>query len=120
MRIFNADNIELTSPDLSRGYLKDDRIFVKHHPAVEHVEERWHYEVVTEYPNGGKDVKKVVDVVGTEAMDAWDEYEDILRYVEYTDDELQVIKRDESIPTFEDRLKIIETIIHELVARDKQ
>ena len=54
MRIFDINNIELTNPDLSRGYFKKDKVFVKHHEAVEPVEEQWHYEIVAEYPNGGK------------------------------------------------------------------
>lgn len=110
MRIFDINNIELTNPDLSRGYLKEDRIFVKHHEAVEPVEEQWHYEVIVEYPNGGKDIKKVIDVVGVKAQEAWDEYEDIYRYVEYTEDELT---EEPSIPTISQRLDKIEKALLE-------
>lgn len=46
MRIFDINNIELTNPDLSRSYFKKDKVFVKHHEAVEPVEEQWHYEIV--------------------------------------------------------------------------
>ena len=46
MRIFDINNIELTNPDLSRGYFKKDKVFVKHYEAVEPVEEQWHYEIV--------------------------------------------------------------------------
>ena len=91
MRILSIENIELTNPDLSCGYLKNDRIFVKHHKAVEHVDEQWHYEVVATYPNGGQDVRKIIDVPGAKAVEAWDEYEDIQRYIEYTEEELAQI-----------------------------
>lgn len=81
MRIFDKNNVEIVSPDLSVGYLEQEEIFVKHHEATEAVEEQWHYETVAEYPNGGKDVVKVIDVPGVEAKEAWDEYETILRYI---------------------------------------
>lgn len=110
MRIFDINNIELTNPDLSRGYLKEDRIFVKHHEAVEPVEEQWHYEVIAEYPNGGKDIKKVIDVAGVEAQEAWDEYEDIHRYIEYTEDELA---EESSVLTINQRLDEIEKALLE-------
>jgi hypothetical protein len=92
MRILNENNVEIESPDLNLGYLKNDRIFVKHHDHVATVEEKGHYETVRTYPNGGKDVEWVVDVPGVEACDAWDEYETILRYILYTEDELAAME----------------------------
>lgn len=109
MRIFDINNIELKNPDLSRGYLKEDRIFVKHHEAVEPVEEQWHYEIVAEYPNGGKDIRKVIDVVGVKAQDAWDEYENIRRYIEYAEDELH--KNDDRLTMGQRLDKIEETLL---------
>ena len=88
MRILDFYNNEVENPDLELGYLQDSHIHVAHHPAIEAVEEQGHYEVIAEYPNGGKDVKWVVDVEGVEAVEAWDEYEDILRYVLYSEEEL--------------------------------
>lgn len=88
MRILDENGIEIESPDLEKGYLKEESLFIMHHEAVEAVEEVWHYETVAEYPNGGKDVAKVIDVQGVEAQEAWDEYEDILRYILYTEEEL--------------------------------
>ena len=99
MRILDANNNEITSPDLSLGVLVEESIFIAHHEAIEPVEEQWHYEVVAEYDNGGKDVRKVVDVPGVEARDAWDEYETIQRYVPYTDEELAKIEEDKNVPS---------------------
>ena len=56
--------------------------------AVEAVAGKGHYKTVKEYPNGGKDVAWVVDVPSVEARQAWDEYEEILRFVPYTADQL--------------------------------
>lgn len=92
MRIFDENDIELKEYDHSLGYLKEDERFVKHHEAIEGVEEVWHYEVVAEYPNGGKDVEKVVDVPAVEPKEAWDEYETIHRFVKFTEKELSEIK----------------------------
>lgn len=88
MKIIDKDGNELKSADRSKGRLVKEKRFVAHHEAVEAVQEKWHYEVVAEYPNGGKDVKKVIDVPGVEAAEAWDEYENVMRFVEYTEEEL--------------------------------
>ena len=90
MRILNQNDIELTEEqiNLELGYLKPESIISIHHEAIEEVKEVGHYEVIAEYPNGGKDVAWVIDVPGVEAKEAWDEYEDIQRYVLYTEEEL--------------------------------
>ena len=90
MRILDENNIELTEDqiNLELGYLRPESIISIHHEAVEEVKEVGHYEVIAEYPNGGKDVIWVIDVPGIEAKEAWDEYEDIQRYVLYTEEEL--------------------------------
>ena len=90
MRILNQNDIELTEEEvnLEIGYLKPESIVSIHHDATEAVEEVGHYEDVVQYPNGGKDVKWVIDVPGVEAKEAWDEYEDIQRYVLYTEEQL--------------------------------
>ena len=90
MRILDELNNELNANELdfSKGYLKEEQIFIKHHNAVSEVEEQGHYETIREYPNGGKDVAWIIDVPGIEAKEAWDEYEDIQRYVLYTEEEL--------------------------------
>ena len=91
MRILDLGGMELENPDLSLGYLREEKILIAHHDAVEAVQEQWHYETIAEYPNGGKDMKKVVDVPGVEAKDAWDEYETVQRYIPYTDEELEAM-----------------------------
>jgi hypothetical protein len=90
MRIFDLDGNELQEEhiDYEKGYLKEDSLFVAHHEAIEAVEEKGHWKTVAEYPNGGKDVEWIIDVPGVEAAEAWDEYEDILRYIPYTEEEL--------------------------------
>lgn len=84
MRTIDQDGREIVAPDLEAGHLVPERILVAHHDAIEAVEEVSHYEVITEYEGGGKDVQRVVDIPGIAARDAWDEYEDVYRYVPYT------------------------------------
>ena len=84
MRTIDQDGREIVAPDLEAGHLVPERILVAHHDAIEAVEEVSHYEVIAEYEGGGKDVQRVIDVPGTAARDAWDEYEDVYRYVPYT------------------------------------
>ena len=90
MRILDENNIELIEEEvnLELGYLRPESIISIHHEAIEETKEIGHYEVIAEYPNGGKDVVWIIDVPGTEAKKAWDEYEDIQRYVLYTEEEL--------------------------------
>ena len=102
MRILDLGGMELENPDLSLGYLREEKILIAHHDAVEAVQEQWHYETIAEYPSGGKDVKRVVDVPGVEAKDAWDEYETIQRYVPYTEEELAAMEEARNKPTQQD------------------
>lgn len=89
MRIIDEDGNELSSVDFTDGYYVTDQIIIAHHPAQEYIPEQWHYEVIAEYPNGGKDVEKVIDVPGQQAREAWDEIEDILRWHWYTAEEIE-------------------------------
>lgn len=88
MRILDENNNVLETVDESKGYLKRDSLFLCHHKAVEEVAPQGHYETVKEYPNGGKEVAWIIDTPGVEAKEAWDEYEDILRFIPYTAYEL--------------------------------
>lgn len=100
MRIFNDNKTaELTNPDLSKGYLKQDKLFIAHHEAQEEIQQQSHYEVIAEYPNGGKDLKEVIDVEYRPAKEAWDEYEDILVYILYTQEQLNENLSRKYIPT---------------------
>ena len=108
MKIYDENNVELVSPDLSLGYLVDDRIFIAHHEAVQAVAEEGHWETIAEYPNGGKDVAWIVDIPEVEVKEAWDEYEDILRFVRYTAEELAHIEEEKNRPTHEQRITDLE------------
>lgn len=114
MRILDVNGNEVQNPDLDLGYLKNDRIFVAHHDAIEAVKEEYHYETVKEYPNGGRDVKKVIDVEAVEAKEAWDEYEDIQRYTLYTDEEYQELHKNDNQPTQDQRIATLEATVSEL------
>ena len=94
MRVFNEDKTqELKEYDLNKGHLKLDKLFIRHHEAVEEIKEQWHYETIAEYPNGGKDVSKVIDVPYQAPQEAFDEYEDIYVYIPYTYEELEELNR---------------------------
>ena len=92
MKIIDEQGVELTTAsDLSLGWLEDTTQTI-HHDAVEGVAEQFHYETIAEYPNGGKDVQKVVDVPGVEARDAYDETVEVQVYHPYTAEELTAQK----------------------------
>jgi len=87
MKIIDETGAVVENPDLTLGYLTGSTEEVTH-PAVEGVEEQWHWETVTEYPNGGKDVQKVVDLPGVPAREEWVEQVPIQKYIRYTAEEL--------------------------------
>lgn len=87
MKIIDENSAAIENPDLTLGYLVGGTEPVEH-PAVEGVEEVSHYETVTEYPGGGRDVRKVIDVPGVPAQAAWTEQVPVQRYIRYTAEEL--------------------------------
>lgn len=87
MKIIDENGAALENPDLTLGWLRDETEAVEH-PAQEGVPELSHYETVAEYPNGGKDVRKIIDREGVPARDAWTEQVPIQRYIRYTAEEL--------------------------------
>ena len=87
MKIIDETGAVVENPDLTLGYLTDDTQPLEH-PAQEAVAEVAHYETVAEYPSGGRDVQRVVDVPGVPAKPAWTEQLPIKRYIRYTAEEL--------------------------------
>lgn len=79
---------ELKNVDLEKGHLEPARRLVAHHEALER---QYHYEVMDgtvtdDCPEGLR--REVEDVA---AHEPWDEYEDVQRYVPYTEAELAKI-----------------------------
>ena len=107
MKILDQQGNEILNPDLTKGHLELDKLTI-HHDAVTAVAEQSHIEVIKEYENGGKDVEKVVDVPGVLGCDAYDEYEDIQRYILYTADELAEIEKQKNTPTLLERISALE------------
>lgn len=107
MKIIDENGAAIETPDLMLGYLVDDTEPVEH-PAVEGVEEVSHYETVTEYPNGGKDVQKIVDRPGVPAQEEWVEQVPIQKYIRYTAEELAA--QEEARKKQEAREKLPETV----------
>ena len=87
MKILDETGAVIENPDLTLGYLADDTEPLEH-PAQEAVAEVAHYETVAEYPSGGRDVRRVVDVPGVPARPAWTEQLPFKRYIRYTAEEL--------------------------------
>ena len=88
MKIYDAalEN-ELQNPDLTHGKLESARRVTVHHDAVPaSVRREVMADTITaDCPNGLR------QEITTPAQDAWNEYEEVQRYVMYTDDELAEI-----------------------------
>ena len=122
MKIIDEHGTPIENPDLSLGWLEDKSQTI-HHDTVAAVEEVSHYETIAEYPNGGKDVQKVVDVPGVEAKDAWDEEEQVQVYHLYTAEELaaqakarEKAEQQAKLPTTDERLAALEAAMLDLLA----
>ena len=116
--IDDKTGLEIQNPDLTQGRLRSETEAVQH-PAQEGVPELSHYETVAEYPNGGKDVRKVIDREGVPPQDAWTEQVPIQRYIRYTAEELAARKEAEQaaqLPTTEERLAALEAAMLDLLA----
>ena len=76
---------------MEKGYYKEVERTV-HHEATPAVPAQYHIEVIKTYPNGGKDVKKIIDVEGVPAKPAWNEIVKEQVYVLYTQQELDQMR----------------------------
>lgn len=89
MKIYDETKTEiLENVDLEKGYLVDDKIIIKTIPAQEEVQEQFHYEY-KEYPNGGKDRIKVIDVAYKPTKSETYEYEGIKVYKQFTEEQFK-------------------------------
>lgn len=89
MKIIDENGVVLTDePNLDLGYLVFETEIV-HHDAVAAIPAKWHREPMGEpYPNGGQDMRRVIDEPAVAAQPAWDEEVEIQRYIRYTAEEL--------------------------------
>lgn len=91
MKIYNETKTEIIeNPDLENGYLKFDEI-VTVIPEQKAVEEQWHYEY-KDYPGGGRERFKVIDVQGVEYVAEHEEREEIRVYIPYTEEDFARMK----------------------------
>ena len=120
MRVVDKDDKTLDADklDLTKGYLVDDKIFVKHHEAQEEIAEVSHYKTVKIYSNGGKDIQKIIDIPHQEAKDAYDEYEYVQRYIAYTRTELDARHKSDAVEVVKDNLNSqISSVMQYLIAK---
>lgn len=95
MRILDENDKEVTDPDLSLGHLDPDKVFVQHHEEIPEKMPVTKVDTDNPYyvgPNGGKLVNTIIVSEYQPRVPAYDEYEDILRYVLYTEEELAEIE----------------------------
>ena len=118
MKIIDETGAVVENPDLTLGYLTDDTQPLEH-PAQEAVAEVAHYETVAEYPSGGRDVQRVVDVPGVPARPAWTEQLPIKRYIRYTAEELaaqkEARKKAEAREKLPERVDALETANDDII-----
>ena len=118
MKIIDETGAIMETPDLTLGYLTDDTQPLEH-PAQEAVAEVAHYETVAEYPSGGRDVQRVVDVPGVPARPAWTEQLPIKRYIRYTAEELaaqeEARKKAEAREKLPERVDALETANDDII-----
>ena len=92
MKILNEQNEEVQDPDLELGHLEPEKLLIQHHDAVEYVAPVYGERKVAEYDNGGILNETYLISPEVPAQAAWDEYEDIQKYILYTEEELAEIQ----------------------------
>lgn len=105
-RVEDGDFIDIPDSlicDLSKGKLVSDTL-IEHIPEQQEIQEQWHYRTIKEYENGGKDVEKVIDVVGQPYIAEHDEVENILIYKPYSQQEIKAIKNNNRIVELKQQL----------------
>ena len=74
---------------------------------------------MTEYPNGGKDVQKIVDRPGVQAQEEWVEKVPIQKYIRYTAEELaaqeEARKKAEAREKLPERVDALETASDDII-----
>lgn len=121
MRVFNQDKTqELTAYDLQKGKLADDTI-TRIIPAVQGQEEVGRYETIAEYPNGGKDVKWVVDQPYIAPQTEREEVEQIQIYIPFTAEQQAEYDRARYENSVESKIRAKYTLSQELaILRQKE
>lgn len=102
MIFYNSDKTKKLKEediDLSKGYIIESEEII-HHEGVPGVKEKGHYETIAEYKNEmgevyGSDVEWIVDEPAIPEIYAYDEIVPIAIYIEYTDEQLLEMKKDE-------------------------
>ena len=132
MKIYDTQWNVIENPDLEKGYLEEIQRLITHRYIISQ-KEIGHFEVVKEYPNGGKDVAWVIDTPEEGKWVTYDEnnneiecnniipddapheqdindYEIVYSYILYTEEELAQIAEEEARalePTVEDMLNVL-------------
>lgn len=97
MRIFDSTKtIELTEYDLTQGYLQKDTLEIIVEEQLP-LEEQSYYIIVNEYPNGGQEVKKIIQTEALPYIPAHIQTEEIQVYIPYTEAELIIMQTNTEI-----------------------
>ena len=119
MKVYNREKTEvLETYDLTKGFLKTDKILKVHHEAVSVVPavtvaskieairtnggkvievDGIHYEVVKEFSNGGRTLEEIEETPSVPKQEAYDEYEDIMVYIPYTEQEIKAQEKTKKV-----------------------
>ena len=107
MEIYNEAMERIYDAEEALGWIERSTR-TQHYPAIEAVKEVSHLEVAHVYPNGGRDMRRVIDVPAVEGREAYDEIVAIGIYHPYTEEELAAIEAEKSKPTQEQRIAELE------------
>ena len=100
MKIYNEDKtkeLNREDLDLNKGYLVKEKEIIHHHKEIK-ISGQGHYELLAEYPNGGKDVPE------REEKPAYDEEVEYQRYIAYTNEQLLTNEYKEEIEDYKQKL----------------
>lgn len=119
MKIYNQEKtMQIAFPDLDKGYLVDGKVQIGQSTGVIEVKEQGHFIVDKEYPNGGKDVKWIVDVPYVAPKPSEPIFEDIKVYIPYSLEELRAKKEQRFCEQYQSEISELDIALEYLRATD--
>lgn len=112
------NEIEEKSVDLEKGHLIHRKHLIAHHPAIEASEAITHKDYIEFIVSGGIEIIDVIDKEAIERKDAYDEYEDCLQYISYTERELAEIEYKKLLQYLSDTDYVVFKVVEGVSTKD--
>lgn len=112
------NEIEEKSVDLEKGHLIHRKHLIAHHPAIEASEAITHKDYIEFIVSGGIEIIDVIDKEAIEGKDAYDEYEDCLQYIPYSERDFAEIEYKKLLQYLSDTDYVVFKVVEGVSTKD--